>query len=136
MRWSSLTKMDEMTEAKQAVELNISSPSKDTCVAALLEVARLPFFRFAKHPKLRNTCLAKIITLRNHPVADEDVLDALELLRVTLWQSLDCDPWKEDERDEAFRNSVSSHNLVYGLESVEFDAEAVLAAYEEEDKND
>ena len=124
--------MGDVSEATRAVEVNLSGATKDNFIAAVLEVARLPLTRFAHHPRLRNVCLAKIIVLRSHRMADEDVLDALELLRVVLWQSLDVDSWKKDERDEDFRISVSCHTLVYGHSEVEFDAEEVIAEYDDD----
>jgi hypothetical protein len=128
--------MQETRAAYDAVIANTSSPSEDTFVAAILEVARLPLSRFARHPKLRNVCLAKILLCRNHPKANHNVCDALEILRVTLWQSLDHDDWVSDAQDPQFREAVSCHGLVYELEPAEFGAQSVLDEYESDEESE
>lgn len=127
--------MCDTRDAYDSVLANLARPNKATFVSAILEIARLQPYRFARHPRLRNTCLAKILACRDHPNADADVLDALEMLRVSLWQCLDQDPWVSDEREKEFREAVSLHTLVYSLESTDFCGESFLDSSDESDSD-
>lgn len=122
--------------ARAAVSKNEETPNLETFISALMHVASLDACIFAKYPKLRSVCLAKILQFRNHAKATEDVKDALETLRISLWQSLECEPWTKDEWDDAFQRAVSNHELVYSFTSEDFCADRVMQQIQEETDSD
>ncbi len=76
--------------------------------------------------------------LRLHKDADDDVLEALERLRVVLEQALDVLPWVEDEEfDVEFRAVVRNPDLVFDGRNTETTlCEAILGANSDDDESD
>ena len=91
---------------------NADFPDKWTAIDVVDAVCDLPLDLFARHPRLRRVCLTKILELRHHSEADDDVLEAFERLRVVLEEALDVQPWTDDEFDAEFRACVRNPDLV------------------------
>jgi hypothetical protein len=104
----------EVRVALHYVKANEAFPCKWTAIDAFHAVCDIAPDVFAKHPRLRNVCFLKIMQLRRHKNADDDVLEALERLRTVLKESLHADAWVPDEEfDEEFRAGVQNPDLVF-----------------------
>jgi hypothetical protein len=134
----SLQTVPEVRFALQRVHVNEQYPSKWTAIDAIDAVCAIPLDVFAKKPRLRNVCLMKIMEFRFHPKADDDVLEALERLRVVLEQALEQVPWVADEEfDFDFRAAVGNPDLVFDGRNTETSLlEAFQTAYASEEEEE
>ena len=102
---------EQVEFATAALRRNEDIPNKWTAIDACDAVSAIHPRVFAKHPKLRNTSVLKILQFRLS--RDDDVLESLERLRTTLQLCLSETPWKEDKDSDAwFRESVNNADLV------------------------
>lgn len=105
--------MNQQVEFARALLLrNEAFPGKWTAIEACNAVSDVHPSIFAKHPKLRNISIVKVCELRLSK--DDDVLQSLERLRVTLELSLLEHPWHEDEGfDDTFRSMVTNPDFIF-----------------------
>jgi hypothetical protein len=121
----------EVHVALHYVKANEEFPSKWSAVDAFHAVCEISPDVFAKHPRLRNVCFLKIMQLRRHKNADDDVLEALERLRTVLEDCLHEDSWVADDAfDEEFRAGVQNSDLVFDGRDTETElCEAIQERY-------
>jgi hypothetical protein len=106
--------IEEVSFALQQCRINEQYPCKWTAIDCIDAVCAIPIRIFAQKPSFRIVCYMKILELRNHRLADEDVLEALERLRCVLQVALQSEEWVvDDDFDQEFRAGVQNPDLVF-----------------------
>jgi len=104
----------EVEFALKQCRVNEEYPCKWTAIDVIDAVCAVPLRIFATKPRLRMVAFMKLLQLRNHRLADEDILEALERLRSVLQDALQEEEWVvDDDFDEEFQTGVQNPDLVF-----------------------